>query len=352
MPSEFRPIALTTLLISDSQLERLRSRCEVRLAGWGQTGDRLTEEELLGLVEPVDILVVGYENITARVIEHARSLRLIACGRGNPVNIDVAAASARKIPVIHTPGRNATAAAEFTIGLMIDVARSITRSDRALRAGEFLGTARDDFTEADPSADVIWDLDGSSPYKIFRGFELHGKTLGLIGFGHVASEVARLAQAFGMRVIAYNFGHDLDPVHAKDVTLVDMDSLLGASDILSVHCKVTPESRGLLDRQAFEKMKPSAYLINTARAAVIDQPALLQALRSGRITGAALDVYWYEPLPANHPLLSFDNVILTPHLGGATVEVPERHSRMMVDDIYTWLDGGRPKYVFNPGVYK
>jgi phosphoglycerate dehydrogenase-like enzyme len=97
-------------------------------------------------------------------------------------------------------------------------------------------------------------------------------------------------------------------------------------------------------------MKPGAYLINTARAAVIDQQALLEALTSGRIAGAALDVFWYEPLPANHPLLALDNVILTPHLGGAAVEVPERHSRMIVDDVFAWLDGERPRNIFNPSV--
>ena len=347
MPFPTRPDALITLRISDSQLERLRTRCEVRLAGWGQTGERLPEDELMALSGSADLLIVGYENVTARVIENASRLRLIACGRGNPVNVDRQAASARKIPVLYTPGRNAETAAEFTLGLILDSARNITRGDRALRGGKYLGPEREEFSSADPGPDIVWDIDGSSPYKILEGRELRSRTLGLIGLGHVASEVARLARAFGLRVLAYNFGQEDERAGAAGVTLTGLDELLSQSDFISVHCKLSPQSRGLIDHRAFLRMKPDAYLINTARAAIVDQKALLDALQAGRIAGAALDVYWYEPLPANHPLLALDNVILTPHLAGAALEVPERHSRMIVDDVLAWLDGKQPKHVFN-----
>jgi len=348
MPSYVYPTALVTLLISDFQLERLRSRCEVRLAGWGQTGNRLSEDELVDLSRSAQLLVVGYEPVSARVIASNPDLRLIACGRGNPVNVDVAAATARAIPVIHTPGRNALAAAEFTLGLMINAARNITRGDRALRAGRYLGAERAEFVKADPSPDITWNLDGESPYKELCGMELNGRTLGLIGLGNVAEEVARLARAFGMRVVAYSFGNDLIRAAEMHVELIGLDELLAQSDFVSVHCRVSPQSCGLLNRESFAAMKPGAYLINTARAAVIDQTALLEALRDQRIAGVALDVFWYEPIPANHPLLSMENVILTPHLGGAAEEVAERHSRMIVDDIFAWLDGKKPRNLFNP----
>jgi D-3-phosphoglycerate dehydrogenase len=348
MLSYDRPNALVTLLISDTQLERLRSRCAVQLAGWGQTGNRLTEDELLALSRSAQFLIVGYEPVSARVIAANPDLRLIACGRGNPVNVDVAAATARGIPVLHTPGRNALAAAEFTLGLMINAARNITRGDRALRAGRYLGAERDEFTSADASTDITWNLDGESPYKQLCGMELNGRTLGLIGLGHVAAEVTRLAHAFGMRVVAHSFGNDRARAAELQITLTSLDDLLAQSDFISVHCRVSSESCGLLGREAFAAMKPGAYLINTARAAVIDQQALLDALRENRIAGAALDVFWYEPLPANHPLLSLENVILTPHLGGAAEEVAERHSRMIVDDIFAWMDGTKPRNVFNP----
>ncbi len=348
MPSYNHLTALVTLLISDAQLERLRSRCEVRLAGWGQTGNRLSEDEVVALSHSTQLLIVGYEPVSARVIAANPDLRLIACGRGNPVNVDVAAATARGIPVIHTPGRNALAAAEFTLGLMINAARNITRGDRALRAGRYVGTERAEFAGADPSPDITWNLDGESPYKELCGLELHGRTLGLIGLGHVAEEVARLARAFGMRVTAYSFGNDRVHAEALQIELTGLDDLLAQSDFLSVHCRVSPQSRGLLNREAFAAMKPGAYLINTARAAVIDQTALLEALSEQRIAGAALDVFWYEPIPANHPLLAMENVILTPHLGGAAEEVAERHSRMIVDDVFAWLDGKKPRNLFNP----
>ena len=351
MPISNRPKALVTLLISDSQLERLRSRCDVILAGWGQTGDRLTEEDLIDVGRFVELFIIGYEKVNARVIADSSQLRLIACGRGNPVNIDVAAATTRGIPVIHTPGRNAVSAAEFSMGLIINAARNITRSDRALRSGRFTGAARDEFDTADSSPDITWNLDGSSPYKEYCGIELRGRTLGLIGLGSVAASLVPLAHAFGMQVIAYSFGHDQERAEELNVRLASLDELLLGSDFVSVHCKVSPESRCLLDRRAFGLMKPGAYLINTARAAVTDQQALLEALTNGQIAGAALDVFWYEPLPANHPLLMLDNVILTPHLGGAAAEVPERHSRMIVDDVFAWLDGKRPRNVFNVSVY-
>lgn len=348
MPSYDHSTALVTLLISDTQLERLRSRCEVRLAGWGQTGNRLSEGELVALSQSTQLLIVGYEQVSARVIAANPDLGLIACGRGNPVNVDVAAAAARGIPVIYTPGRNALAAAEFTLGLMINAARNITRGDRALRAGRYVGLEREEFAGADPSADITWNLDGDSPYKELCGIELNGRTLGLIGLGHVAEDVARLARAFGMRVVAHSFGNDLSRAAEMHIELTGLDDLLAQSDFISVHCRVSPQSRGLLGHDAFAAMKPSAYLINTARAAVIDQTALLDALREQRIAGAALDVFWYEPLPANHPLLSMENVILTPHLGGASEEVAERHSRMIVDDVFAWLDGKKPRHLFPP----
>jgi len=301
----------------------------------------------MALAEAADLLIVGYETVTARVIQSAGRLRLIACGRGNPVNVDREAASARRIPILYAPGRNAEAAAEFTLGLILDCARNISRGDRALRAGKYTGPEREEFSSADPGQDIIWDIDGSSPYRVFEGQELRGRILGLIGLGYVASQVARLAQAFGMRVLAYNFGQDHERAGATGVTLAGLDELLSQSDFISVHCKLSPESRGLIDRRAFTLMKPGAYLINTARAAIVDQGALLDALQAGRIAGAALDVFWYEPLPANHPLLALDNVILTPHLAGAAADVPERHSRMIVDDVLAWLDGKQPKHIFN-----
>jgi D-3-phosphoglycerate dehydrogenase len=343
-----KPKAVITMSITDVQLNRLQSRCEVIHTGWGKTGHRLSEEELAAILGDVNILLVGYEKVTAQVIEKAKKLELIGCSRSNPVNVDVKAAALRGIPVIHAPGRNANAAAEFTIGLMLTEARNIARGDRALRSGYYLGDSSSRFSGADPASDITWNLDGDSPYKQLRGFELRGRTLGLIGLGNVATRVARLAQAFGMKVLVFTPVSDAELASQLDVQRVELDDLLQQSDFISVHCKVSDETRGLLDRRAFGLMKPAAYLINTARAIVVEQDALMDALNDRRIAGAALDVFWYEPLPSNHPLLKMENVTLTPHLGGAAVEVPELHSRMIVDDVFSWLDGKKPVHVFNP----
>ena len=196
----------------------------------------------------------------------------------------------------------------------------------------------------------MWTLDGPSPYKLFRGVELGGRTLGLVGLGRIGARVAHFAKAFDMDIIA--FDPYLDPAQAAalGVRLVSLEQILRQADFISVHCKVSEETKGLLGKPKFALMKPTAYVINTAQAVIIDQEALVEALQERRIAGAALDVYWYEPLPENHPLLALDNVTLTPHLGGATEDVPERHSRMIVDDIFAWLDQARPERVFNPAV--
>ena len=339
--------AIVTLRIPETHLERLKSRCQVVLAGWGKTGRRLTERELSVIAQDAQILLAGYERVSARVIGSAQNLELIGCARATPVNIDVAAATERGIPVLFTPGRNANAAAEFTLGLMLAASRHIARAHHVLKTGDYLGEPASTFSGADPHPDVIWELDGKSPYKDFRGVELCERTAGLIGLGDIGSRVARLCQAFGLRVVAYSPYQDTRKAAALGVELLSLKELLAVSDFVSVHCRVTDETKRLLGKDEFALMKPTAYLINTARAIVIDQEALIEALQNGRIAGAALDVYWNEPLPRNHPLLRLENVTLTPHLAGATVEVAERHSGMIVNDVLTWLDGKTPANIYN-----
>lgn len=345
------PEAFVTSDLTASQLERLASRCEVRRGGWGVSGVRLTPEELVREAAGAELLIVGYERVTAQVIQALPALQLIGCTRSTPVNIDLTAASARRIPVLHTPGRNTQTAAEFTLGFMLNAAHQITRGHQALRLGRYLGEPATDFREADASADVTWKLDGESPFKDLQGIELCGRVLGIIGLGSIGSLVAQLAQAFGMRVLAYSPYTSPSRAQALGVSLVGLDELLRQADFVSLHASVTPQTWGLLGRRELALMKPTAYLINIARAAIIDQAALIEALQSGQIAGAALDVFWREPLPANHPLLKLENVILTPHLAGATQDVKARHSRMIVDLVFDWLDGRRPAYTANPEVW-
>jgi D-3-phosphoglycerate dehydrogenase len=340
--------AIVTILITEDQLARLQSRCEVVFTGWGKTGECLSEQELTAVSRDAEILLVEYETISRILIKNLPGLKLLGCARANPVNIDITAASERRIPVLFTPGRNANAAAEFTIGLMLAESRHIARSHYALKTNCYLGEARDTFDDADPKADVIWTLNGKSPYKDFRGGELCDRILGLIGLGNVGVRVAILAKAFGMQVVAYSPLDSVEKAEKLGVKLVALDDLLMMSDFVSVNCKVTNETQQLLGKREFAMMKPSAYFINTARAIIADQEALLKALQNHRIAGAALDVYWYEPIPCNHPLLQLDNITLTPHLAGDTIEVATRHSKMIVDDVMMWLDGNTPEHIFIP----
>lgn len=338
---------VVTMKLTDPQMDRLRERAEVVEMGWGKTGVKLTEEEMAAALQDADILLVGYEQVSGDVILNAPKLKLIGCSRANPVNINCAAVNQREIPLIYTPGRNANTAAEFTLGLMLSVSRNISQAFHALKSNQYLGDPMDHFSGSDSKEDVVWTLDGPSPYKDFRGVELCGRTLGLVGLGAIGARVARFAQGFEMRVISYD--PYLAPERASElgVELVSLDELLRESDFISVHCKVSDETKGLLGKREFSLMKPSAYVINTARAVIIDQEALIDALQNRKIAGAALDVYWYEPLPCNHPLLSMKNVTLTPHLGGATEDVPMRHSKMIVDDVIAWMDGRQPERVYN-----
>lgn len=342
---------VVTASIDEGQLSRLRERCEVVTLGWGTTGELLGETELQEALKGAEVLIVGYERVSDSVIAASESLRLIACSRSNPVNVDVESASLRGIPLIFTPGRNANSAAEFTFGLILAEVRHIARAHHSLVAGRYLGPPATEFRGASEKDDVVWTLDGESPYKRFRGCELAERVLGLVGLGNIGVRVANLAHAFDMEVVSYDPYLPKDRAREFNVRLVTLEELLSMSDVISVHCKVTPETHGLLGKREFALMKPSAYLINTARAIIVDQEALIEALREHRIAGAALDVYWDEPLPSNHPLLSMDNVTLTPHLGGASIDVPKRHSKMIVDDVLAWLDGERPQRVFNPQVF-
>jgi phosphoglycerate dehydrogenase-like enzyme len=207
--------------------------------------------------------------------------------------------------------------ADFTLGLLLDHCRRIARSERQLR-------------------DHGWLVGGDLPYFHFRGPELDGRTIGLVGLGAIGRLVSDRARGFGLSVVAF------DPfvVSAPEgVQLVALDELLVRSDFVSVHCPLTPETRGLIGRRELKLMRADAVLVNTARAAVVDEAALLHALRHRDIAGAALDVFWEEPLAPDHPIRDLDNVTITPHVAGAADDVKRHHARMIIDDVARWQAG-------------
>ncbi len=285
--------------------------------GWGVTRVALDRAELISALDGAEILICELEVVDEAVLEAAPALRLVASCRGNPTNVDLAAAAARDVVVVSTPGRNAISVADFTLALLLTHARRIDRAQAQLRGQG-------------------WLVDGELPYFHFRGPELDGRTIGLVGLGAIGRLVATRAAGFGMNVVA----HDPFVTQAPPgIELLTVDELLERSDVISIHCPLTDQTRGLIGARELALLGSDAILINTARAAVVDEEALLAALRDGTIAGAALDVFWSEPVSPEHPLFSLDNVTLTPHIAGAAADVPRHHARQILDDIARWQQG-------------
>ncbi len=320
--------ALITAELSAAAQARLEALgYEVTRAGWGLTRQVLDHDALVAAGHEAQLLVVEIEAVDGAVLDALPEVRIVATARGAPSNVDLAAASARGIPVLHTPARNAASVADFTMGLIIAQCRSLARGQDHLRR-------------------VGWDVDGELPYLHFRGPELAGRTLGLVGYGAVGREVShRAAGGFDMRVLVRDPYVDSPDPPAQSVSL---GRLLAESDVVSLHCPLTPETSRLLGAAELALMKSGAILVNTARAAIVDETALVNALGRRHIAGAALDVYWNEPLARDHPLLALDNVTLTPHLAGAADDVVSHHSTMIVDDVERVLAGRRPHHLANP----
>ena len=275
---------------------------------------QMKEETLLTLVPEASGLITALEPVTARVLAAAPRLRVICATGVGYDHIDVEAATARGVTVCISAGSNHQAVAELTLGLMVAVARQVVYGDRLLRGGG-------------------WDR--------LVGPELWGKTLGIVGLGRVGKSVALLARAFGMRVLATDvvLDHTFGSAHA--VEYVPLAKLLRRADFVSLHCPLTPGTRGLMNERTFGLMKPGAYLINTARGPVVEEEALVQALRSRQIAGAALDVFVDEP-HIGAGLREAPNVVLTPHMGGSANEALERMMELALQNVTQVLGGGAP----------
>ena len=250
-----------------------------------------------------DILVVHAAPVTDEVINASPNLKLICCARGGPVNIDVNAATAKGIPVVSAPGRNAEAVADYVLGVMLVLARNLSRANIFLREKRKFDR---------------------STFDSFFGHGLGGKTLGLIGYGNVGSRVAKRALPFGMSILVFDPFIDKSKIEAPGIRTADLDTLIASSDFVSLHARESKENENMFGKKQFELMKQSAYFINSARGSLLDESALLEALTNGRIAGACLDVMKKEPISPDNPLVSMDNVFITPHIAGASREVPFR----------------------------
>ncbi|GEB48634.1 oxidoreductase [Streptomyces cacaoi] len=286
-----------------------------------------TEEQLLEALGDAEIALVQMAPFTADVIREAPNLKLIGVARGGPVNVDVEAATAAGIPVTFTPGRNAAAAAEFAIGLMLAALRRIPSSDAELKKG----TWRGDYYAIENA-----------------GIELDGTTVGLVGYGAIGSIVARVLRAFGSHVLVADPYTDPAKAEADGVELVALEELLRRSSVVSLHARVTPETRHMLNADNLKLLPEGAVLVNSARGELMDYGPLPEMLRTGRLGALALDVYDVEPPPADWPLRQAPNVITTPHLAGATRQTADRAAAITAAQAAAFLRGERPQFVTNP----
>ncbi len=269
-----------------------------------------SEEGLIERIAEAEIVINirASSRFTADVFRRCRRLRLLSVWGTGIDHVDVPAAHQYGVKVTNTPGVSAVSIAEHSLALMLAVARRIPRLDAETRLGEW------------PRGQVT---------------QLHGKTLGILGLGAVGRQFARLGMGLGMRVIAWT----MHPNPALGFELVSIEALFRSSDVVSVHLRLSPQSRGLIGKQELEMMKPTAILINTARGAIVDETALVEALTRHRIAGAGLDVFDTEPLPPSHPLTRLEHVVLTPHSAGITPESLEAGLESAVQNIWNYLAG-------------
>jgi D-3-phosphoglycerate dehydrogenase / 2-oxoglutarate reductase len=276
-------------------------------------------ETILDLIGDAEILVTQLAPLSARMMDKLPTLKFVAVSRGGPVNIDMAAARVRGIAVVNTPGRNASAVAEFTIGAILAETRNITRGHDALRKGIYRG----DLYRADVT-----------------GRELHEMTVGVLGYGEVGRRVVKLLKVFGCRIIVCDPYVQLSAEDLRDgVAQVSLDGVLSQSDVLTLHARVTAETTQVINEAALRRMKADATLVNTARGPLVDYDALTRVLQEGHLRGAMLETFGIEPVPADWPLLQLPNVTLTPHIAGASVHTVRYAAGLAAEEVRRYLAG-------------
>lgn len=290
-------------------------------------GRSFTEDEIIQRLDGMDVVIAAEEPYRERVFKAAPRLGMVARDGVGFDSVDLEAATRYGVVATNAPVLHETVA-DMTFGLILAVVRKIIICDRGVRQGRWL--------ERD----------------LFLASDVNGKTLGIFGFGRIGRAVAMRAAGFNMKIIAYDPYADPNMAKEAGVCLVDKEELLRTADIITIHMPLTPQTQDMMDAKAFEKMKDGACLINIARGEIVDEQALIAALKSGRLSGAGLDVIRNEPPKPDNPLFQFENVVFTPHVGSDTFDTFRKVCECVVDDVLLFLEGKKPSHVLNPDVFQ
>jgi len=322
--SRLKPKVYVTRLLPKEAMERIHSSCEAKV--W--EGELPPPREILleNVVDIEGLLSLLTDKIDAELMSRAPKLKVVSnCAVGFD-NIDIQEATKRGIAVGNTPGVLTDTTADFAFALLMAAARRVVEGDKLVRSGK-------------------WKTWGP---MILLGQDVHGATLGILGLGRIGSAVARRAKGFGMKIIYSDVVRNKQAESELGIEYVDIDSLLARSDFITIHVNLTPETLHLIGPKQFEKMKRTMILVNTSRGPIVDNMALYEALRSGKIAFAALDVTEPEPIPVDHPLLTLDNVIVVPHIASASVATRTKMGLMAADNLIAGLKGEMPPNAVNP----
>lgn len=334
-----KPRVLVTAELVKNRLDELAADFEFEYAGYAIDRTVMPRDELKRRIVDADVLICEYDTVDAEILRAADRLKLIVCCRGGVKSVvDIEAARKAGVVVCNTAGRNASAVADLILGYVLDLTRNISRTSKLIHAKVLAGY---ETTKPDEYKDVVWGLGNDSPFVRFRGRSLCHMKIGIVGFGHAGRELARKMSFMGMDVCAFSPHIGLENLPTY-VSAAGLDELISTSDVVSVNCALNDQTRDLFDAARFAQMKPGAYFINTSRGEIVVEQALADALKSGHLSGAALDVTRKEPIPADSPLIGIENLILTPHIGGSADDVQKQGTELAIKSLLGWYAGEQP----------